>query len=537
MSEAYENNKFCRNAQRGNDMELTELKQSYEFAVLSLLFCKPSAGCEYLLFAELEYMPKYLARTHCQVEDSLSIDQGRAKLWYERLTLSVDEAYAIFQSASAVHELKIELRGKRGESLIVPIRMIAPDLQGQHFVVARGPRYCDESPVIARCWHGAQVDAVLVLDVSSYLSKIIADDKIATWISDHLCFSLADCVEYLSGVVAVYPNPYYCRTHLRMVPGAQPSGVDQIVIRYDRDCSAFGLKLLLSDQLNGTYGQIREVAIRGFETRVDLAGVAGAVGYAIVDSHGRIVDAEKFTSFIRCIKGDISVAKVEAHKCQDGSCQFLPVRQSGGFSIGDGDTSLELELDGKIRKIKYSRDEQCRAKNQYAFYKQPGEAEQLVRRLINSARQSVLIIDPYFSDDAAKMYLEAANVPVEVLCTEGGLNVKEDASDVVDHGQMLLKYVERLNSVGRKVSVCVTGHADLHDRFIVLDSKEVWLLGSSLKDIGASLSVVTKMNDGEGVAQKLITIKSLCSSGSLEDWLLASRGKNLTDGLVEQERA
>lgn len=517
-------------------MELMELKQEYGFAVLSLIFCKTSDGCKSLLFAEIEYMPKYLVHTQCQGEDCLSIDKGRAKLWYERLTLSVDEAYAIFQTASGGHEFSIKLLSESGKPVVVPIRMIAPDLQEQRFVYTSGPRYCDGSPVIARCWHGAQIDTVLALDSSSYLSNIVADNKIAVWISDHLCFSLADYIGYLSGMIAVYPNPYYCRTHLRMVPGARPSDVDQVVIRYDRDCTGLGLKLLLSDQLNGTYGQIREVAISGFETRINLAGVAGAVGYAIVDSHARIVDAEKFTSFIRSIKGEISVVKVKSHKCQDGSCQFLPIRQSGGFSIGNEGGSMDLELDGKIRKLKYSREERYRAKDQYAFYKQPGEAEQLVRRLINSARQSVLIIDPYFSDDAAKMYLEAANVPVEVLCTEGGLNVKKDAFDIVDHGQAMLEYVETLNNDGRNVTVYVTGHADLHDRFIVLDGNEVWLLGSSLKDIGASLSVITKMNDGEGVAQKLIAIKNQCPSRLLAVWLRMSRGKCVV-GTTKQEQA
>lgn len=231
-----------------------------------------------------------------------------------------------------------------------------------------------------------------------------------------------------------------------MVPNVGTSGADQIVVRYDRDCSGLGLKLLLSDQLNGTYGQLREVAITGFETRVDLTGVAGEVGYMIIDSCGRVIEGEEFTSFIRRIEGNISVVNVKAHKCQDGSCQFLPLRQIGGFSIGDDGSSIDLELDGKIRKLEYSRDEKRRVKDQYAFYQEPGVAEQLVRRLINSARKKILIIDPYFSDDAARMYLEAANVPVEVLCTEGGLNSKMADSDGALLGSVPTGFLSRVKA-------------------------------------------------------------------------------------------
>ena len=70
------------------------------------------------------------------------------------------------------------------------------------------------------------------------------------------------------------------------------------------------------------------------------------------------------------------------------------------------------------------------------------------------------------------------------------------------------------------ISIAVTGHEmPFHDRFIIIDNKEVWLSGTSFNSLGTRASSLIKLYSPEEVIAKLAEIKSSATISNLEDWL------------------
>ena len=141
--------------------------------------------------------------------------------------------------------------------------------------------------------------------------------------------------------------------------------------------------------------------------------------------------------------------------------------------------------------------------------------------IIASARERLIIVDPYFSAASIEDFIEDidARVEVSVYCSSGAL--KEDKSNAL--GKRLQEKVERLVQEGRRITVAVAGHRYIHDRFIVVDGREAWLLGSSVATLGDSLSAIIKLENGSEVSDVLLEyINKMSGKQSLEEWLQRS---------------
>lgn len=118
------------------------------------------------------------------------------------------------------------------------------------------------------------------------------------------------------------------------------------------------------------------------------------------------------------------------------------------------------------------------------FYEgQLWDACSFVEKLIAKAKTSILLIDSWVDVGTLDMLAKKRNgVAVEVVASKRGNKLA--ATDVA-------KFNAQYGPLTLKES------AAFHDRFLILDDKELYLIGASLKDLGKKCFGFTKMDAGE----------------------------------------
>jgi len=118
------------------------------------------------------------------------------------------------------------------------------------------------------------------------------------------------------------------------------------------------------------------------------------------------------------------------------------------------------------------------------------DAYVLVNNIIKSAKQSIILIDNYADDSVLTMLgKKSKNVKVTLLTK----NISKQLSlDVAKFEQQYPNTIEAKN------------FALSHDRFLIIDKKEVYHIGASLKDLGKRWFAFSKIEpEGLGLLDKL----------------------------------
>lgn len=111
------------------------------------------------------------------------------------------------------------------------------------------------------------------------------------------------------------------------------------------------------------------------------------------------------------------------------------------------------------------------------------DACSLTERLIARAKKSILLIDSWVSPETLDLLAKKRkSVRAQIVTSARGNRLA--ASDV-----------EKFN--GQYGGLSVTTSAAFHDRFLILDDREIYLIGASLKDLGKKCFAFTKLDAGE----------------------------------------
>lgn len=128
------------------------------------------------------------------------------------------------------------------------------------------------------------------------------------------------------------------------------------------------------------------------------------------------------------------------------------------------------------------KNEQKEVKQKIFFDGQIYDAYSLIIDIIKSAKSKILIIDNYIDDTVLKM-LSKKNRTVEVIIL---------TSQNCDISKL---DISKFNKQYPTLKVAKTNK--FHDRFIVIDNKELYHCGASLKDLGKKCFAINKMEDIE----------------------------------------
>lgn len=142
------------------------------------------------------------------------------------------------------------------------------------------------------------------------------------------------------------------------------------------------------------------------------------------------------------------------------------------------------EHEKKFEKVfdELQKNEKIGFKQSIFFDGQIYDAYSLIIDIIKKAKQKILIIDNYIDDSILKM-LSKKNKDIEVVI----LTSQNSNLNKLD--------INKFNEQYPTLKVATTNK--FHDRFIVIDNKELYHVGASLKDLGKKCFAISKIEDDE----------------------------------------
>ncbi|MDA3887169.1 MAG: ORF6N domain-containing protein [Candidatus Delongbacteria bacterium] len=139
-----------------------------------------------------------------------------------------------------------------------------------------------------------------------------------------------------------------------------------------------------------------------------------------------------------------------------------------------------IEVDTKFDKVFSALENREDIPKQGIFFEgQIFDAYNFISNLFKRAKKSVTIIDNYI-DNSVLLHLSEVekNVKVKILTRSISEKLKQDIKKFEDQYFLLTMKVVK----------------NYHDRFIIIDEKEVYHIGASLKDLGKKLFGFSKMD-------------------------------------------
>ncbi len=141
-----------------------------------------------------------------------------------------------------------------------------------------------------------------------------------------------------------------------------------------------------------------------------------------------------------------------------------------------------LEYDKKFNIVfdELQKDKGTEFKQKVFFEGQIYDSYSLIIDIIKKAKAKIVIIDNYIDDSILKMLSKKnENVEVAILTSQNcNLNKLDIRKFNKQYPRLKLSYIKKF-----------------HDRFILIDSKELYHIGASLKDLGKKCFAISKIED------------------------------------------
>ena len=154
------------------------------------------------------------------------------------------------------------------------------------------------------------------------------------------------------------------------------------------------------------------------------------------------------------------------------------------FSRLDRVELKQLETDKKLEEVFNYIASNTEVKQKIFFDGQIYDAFSCITGLIEKAQSKLILIDNYVDLNTLNMLCKK-NSGVDVLIVTAG------------KGSLTTKDINKFNA--QYPSLSVKTITDFHDRFLIIDDKEGYFIGASIKDAGKKSFAITKIEDGKMV--------------------------------------
>ena len=118
------------------------------------------------------------------------------------------------------------------------------------------------------------------------------------------------------------------------------------------------------------------------------------------------------------------------------------------------------------------------------------DARGLVLKLIGSAKRSLILIDNWATAETLDLFAKKRKGVKVTIITSEHYDKKH-----VPHRKISDADIATFNAQYPRLAVRY--NETFHDRFLIIDDKELYLIGASLKDLGKKCFGFTKMDAGE----------------------------------------
>lgn len=207
---------------------------------------------------------------------------------------------------------------------------------------------------------------------------------------------------------------------------------------------------------------------------------------------------------------DIWLGKVVALSGADGSMSEVSIKlhvQNFRSPIG---LSFQSGLSG-IKDHVYSRlaaaelNSPTEVSGAFIPAKNAHDALSAIGGVLESAQQSVLIIDPYLGGDALKKFIVFARETVPIRLLADAKHVKPTLQPAVD------AWTQQFGVV-RPIEARLSAARSLHDRLIILDGSHAWILTQSFNAFADRAPATIQKADPESAKLKIEAYEDLWRS-------------------------
>ncbi|TDO29480.1 hypothetical protein EV643_1481 [Kribbella sp. VKM Ac-2527] len=197
--------------------------------------------------------------------------------------------------------------------------------------------------------------------------------------------------------------------------------------------------------------------------------------------------------------------------------QFSPVRDNGYAEPQDGATLRRLKQ--QITELLHLHDVKVEPKE---VFLQPGHlftGRIAIRNILSRAQKTIDIKDDYLFDankntkniDLLSILGPYLEPPLRISARLLGSS-QNPPSAVTSDVSAFLKQYSSVEILG--YSRTATGAKQSHDRFVIIDGKDVFTSGASIKDLGLAQSLIDQINDPKVAAQYVAQFDDRWMKGS-----------------------
>lgn len=534
-----------------SNVEITDkITEYYNDAVIHMAWMvrrnEAGDGSErYLVFGLVECCPKELEYPLTICEQGNRFNGGR--LYYIRITKPVGTAVEWYRSVKEngfitidweEHEQENNNQNIKGPAKQIRCGIMQDVKSWPKFLLSNKEIY-DNMPFIADIWGAARTHQMFPERREPFLMDFIMHEKVGEWLEKYLAWNISYYPELIGSLNFVLPNPFYSGRHIHMIPGNEEP--DQVKIEFQprHGFSLDGLKVIPFEKNYFGITGGNAYSIKNDSCSITLSGQAEKFGMYVTDAENQLIDCADFAGFVRGFIVDIftGYATKEIHRPKAGKkgarTDYVDVYaktaeiKEGSVEAEENDTIGERLLKAEILRKRKKKMKNVKSR---IFYQKHEEAEAFLRDLIRHARESVIIVDPYFETYELFSYAMAVsikNIHVEIITSKLCLGKKSRLEQYGKGGSVvptveeeLRRQVERDESgVNGKINVYVmTGEKPaVHDRFLIIDD-EAWFCGGSLNEIGNRLTCIVQLPDSQELMKILNEIKSSDRVRPLKEW-------------------
>jgi len=149
----------------------------------------------------------------------------------------------------------------------------------------------------------------------------------------------------------------------------------------------------------------------------------------------------------------------------------------------------QIETDNKVEKIINALEDDTLKPKQGIFYDgQIFDAYKFVTELIKKAKKSIILIDNYVDETILTLFSKNQKINVTIYTKNISRQLKLD--------------LDRYNAQYKPIEIKAFNNS--HDRFLIIDNKEIYHFGTSLKDLGKKWFAFSKFDmESIGILGKL----------------------------------
>mgnify|MGYP002776462058 CR=1 FL=1 len=185
------------------------------------------------------------------------------------------------------------------------------------------------------------------------------------------------------------------------------------------------------------------------------------------------------------------VSSLKATKFRQWATSILKNYIQNGYAINEHKINeLRLSsLENDVETIKsHIKSNSLELKQGIFFNNEIFDAYVFISDLIKSATKSIILIDNYIDESILTLFSKNQNIKIQIYTSSISKQLQLDIN----------KYNQQYSNLEVKIT------KNFHDRFMVLDTNDVYHIGASLKDLGNKIFAFTKISiDSNDILKRL----------------------------------